>query len=62
MAKKVVKEIKYRCRDCKHSFDWHEKAYDTGEPFLCRCKYYTNGKYCKFLNDYQCNQFELRTK
>ena len=62
MAKKVIERPKYKCKDCKHSYDWHEIAMDTGKPFMCRCKYYTDGKYCKFLNDYQCNQFELRTK
>lgn len=64
MAKRVVKAKKatrYRCRDCKNSYDWHEKSNETVLPFMCRCPYYTNGKFCKFLKDPQCELFELRT-
>nr|DAD88329.1 MAG TPA: zinc-ribbon domain protein [Siphoviridae sp. ctnks32] len=64
MAKRVVKVKKatrYRCRDCKKSYDWHEKSNETGLPFMCRCPYYTNGKFCKFLKDPQCEHFELKT-
>ena len=63
MARRVAKQgekPKYRCRDCVHSYDWHEIAYDTGQPFMCRCPYYTEGKYCKFLNDPQCPKFVLK--
>lgn len=61
MAKRVVKEKpNHVCRECKHSYDWHEKANDTGLPFMCRCPHYTNGKFCKFLDDYQCAKFELK--
>ncbi len=63
MAKRMVKikeAIKYRCRDCRHSYDWHEISLATRLPFMCRCKHYTNGKFCKFLKDPQCEHFELR--
>ena len=59
MAKKVAKEIKYRCRDCKHSFDRHEKSIDTGLPFMCRCPF---EKWAKFLSDPACDKFEMRKK
>ena len=56
MAKKVkLSETKYHCRDCKHSYDWHEKDYK-GEFFLCRCPFF---KYSKFLNKDYCEHFEL---
>lgn len=48
----------YACRHCRHSYDWHEKNWQ-GEPFLCRCPYYKAGKFSKFLDDPQCNLFEL---
>ena len=57
MAKKVKpSETKYHCRDCKHSYDWHEKDYK-GEFFLCRCPFF---KYSKFLNKDHCEHFELK--
>lgn len=62
MAKRAVATRvapKYKCKDCKHSYDWHEKNWQ-GELFMCRCPYYTGGKYCKFLKDPQCEHFELR--
>lgn len=58
--KPIVTE--YRCRDCQHSYDWHDKALD-GHLILCRCPFdgkTENGKWCKFLNDYQCDKFKLR--
>ncbi|TYK34348.1 hypothetical protein FNJ59_07460 [Bacteroides pyogenes] len=62
MAKRVIKAkgvIKYRCIDCEHSYDWHEIGAN-GKPFMCRCPYYTDGKYCRFLNDPQCEHFKMR--
>ena len=53
---------RYRCRDCKHSYDWHDKAHD-GRLILCRCKLDERtmfGKWCKFLSDPQCAKFKLR--
>lgn len=50
---------KYTCRDCAHSYDWHEIGFD-GKPFMCRCQYYTAGKYCRFLKDQQCEHFQTR--
>lgn len=55
---------KYRCRDCAHSYDWHNKALD-GHLILCRCPYDAKsqyGKFCKFLSDFQCSDhFKKRT-
>lgn len=51
-----LSDTKYHCRDCKHSYDWHEKDYK-GEFFLCRCPFF---KYSKFLNKDHCEHFELK--
>lgn len=66
MAKKAVvtkQEIKYRCRDCVHSYDWHSPALD-GHLILCRCPHDAktmHGKWCKFLSDPACEEhFKLR--
>lgn len=62
MARRVIQSkvsSKYKCKDCKHSYDWHEKNWQ-GELFMCRCPYHTDGKYIKFLKDPQCERFELR--
>lgn len=51
------------CRDCAHSYDWHSEALD-GHLILCRCPLDTkteHGKWCKFLNDRQCEHFKQRT-
>lgn len=59
MAKKVVKEKSpYHCRDCEHSYDWHEKDWK-GDLFMCRCKF---SQWNKFLNRDVCNKFELKKK
>ena len=62
--KKVIipEKPQFRCRDCAHSYDWHSKAID-GHDILCRCKFDAktgHGKWCKFLNDSQCEQFKRR--
>jgi hypothetical protein len=62
MAKKKTKKVEkaqYQCRHCTYSYDWHEIGAD-GKPFMCRCPYYTDGKYCRFLSDPQCEHFNLR--
>lgn len=59
MARKVVIKTQYSCRDCNHSYDWHEIAFDTGKPFMCRCPHYEGGRFTKFLKDNQCEYFEL---
>nr|DAO06563.1 MAG TPA: zinc-ribbon domain protein [Caudoviricetes sp.] len=62
MAKRVARlaEVpQYRCRDCQHSYDWHEKNW-RGELFMCRCKHHHDGKFTKFLKDPQCEHFTLR--
>lgn len=50
---------KHACRECRHSFDWHEKNW-RGELFMCRCPHHKGGKFSKFLDDPQCKMFELR--
>ncbi len=50
----------FKCKDCKHSYDWQSKALD-GHLILCRCQYYSDGKWCKFLHDWQCDKFVKRT-
>lgn len=46
----------YHCRECKHSYDYHELNYK-GEPFLCKCPF---EKYSKFLDSDYCKRFEKR--
>ena len=60
-AKRTAKEeVKFRCRDCERSYDWHSKALD-GHLILCRCKYKQDGgRYCIFLSDLQCEHFIKR--
>jgi len=60
MSKKAIIKTQYHCRNCKHSYDWHEKAYNTEQPFMCRCKYHHDGMFIKFLNDNQCDNFKLK--
>ena len=58
--RKKPEQPKYRCRDCRHSYDWHSKALD-GHLILCRCKYKQDGgRYCIFLSDLQCEHFIKR--
>lgn len=56
---KKTEQPKFQCRDCWHSYDWHEKNWK-GELFMCRCPYHNEGKYCKFLSDPQCEHFIKR--
>ncbi|RGZ10189.1 hypothetical protein DXA04_20720 [Phocaeicola vulgatus] len=50
---------KFQCRDCGHSYDWHEIGAN-GKPFMCRCPFYTGGKFCRFLSAPQCEHFIKR--
>ena len=50
---------KYQCRHCRHSYDWCSRALD-GHLILCRCPFYKEGKWCKFLSDRQCEHFIKR--
>lgn len=64
MAKRVLRkqqreQPKYKCCHCKHSYDWHEIGAN-GKPFMCRCPFYKEGKFCRFLSDPQCEHFSLR--
>ena len=58
-TRRLIRKEKPRhtCRDCAHSYDRHEKDW-RGEEFLCRCPYYKEGRFSKFLNDPQCEMFE----
>lgn len=47
---------KYQCRNCKNSYNWHEKNWE-GNFFMCYCKHYKEGKFSKFLSDPQCGHF-----
>lgn len=58
-VKKTQEKSKYQCRHCTFSYDWHDKAYDGGF-ILCRCPYYTDGKWCQFLSHPACEHFNLR--
>lgn len=68
MARQPIRTTKkpetpqYHCRDCAHSYDWHNKAHD-GHLIFCRCPHDAkskHGKFCKFLSDSQCDQFVKR--
>ena len=43
------------CGECIWSYDFHEIGAD-GKPFLCRCPFYTNGQFCRFIDEKQCEQ------
>lgn len=61
-TKKKPEAPQYRCRDCAHSYDWHNKT-SYGHIIFCRCPYDAKsqfGKFCKFLSDYQCDHFVKR--
>lgn len=53
---------KHHCRDCAHSYDWHNKSLD-GHLIFCRCKYDAMsqfGKWSKYLSDPECDNFKNR--
>lgn len=52
----VADTPKGTCKDCKHSYDWHNKGAD-GSLILCRCPYH---KWCKFLSSDYCENFKSR--
>lgn len=57
-----IEHIDKRCRDCAHSYDWHNKALD-GHLILCRCPYdekSKRGQFCKFLSDCVCDHYKPR--
>lgn len=61
-AKKPAAPKRY-CRECAHSYDWHNRSFNDGHLILCRCpldKKTQHGKYCKFLSDPECDQFKPR--
>ena len=56
---KQQEKPKYQCRHCKHSYDLYSKALD-GHFILCRCPFYKEGKYFRFLSDPRCEHFLKR--
>lgn len=50
---KAKEKPQYTCKDCKESYDWHNKGAN-GTMILCSCKYF---KYCRFLNLDYCDHF-----
>lgn len=54
MIQRQGKPEKHCCRDCAHSFDYHEPRV----PFLCRCPF---KQWSQFLDTPQfCNNFKTR--
>lgn len=53
---KKINKTQFSCRDCKNSYDYQGINWN-GDAFMCRCKF---TKFLKFLNDNQCDYFELR--
>lgn len=45
----------HTCGECANAYDFHEIGAD-GKPFLCRCPFYTNGQFCRFIDEKQCEQ------
>lgn len=56
MAKKKEVRPKYTCRDCAHSFNYHEKDI-YGNFFMCKCKFH---EWSKFLNHSYCENFDKK--
>lgn len=56
MAKKNASQTVYRCRDCRHAYDYHEKNLN-GEYFMCKCPFQ---KRSMFLNRDVCERFEKK--
>lgn len=51
------------CRDCAHSYDWHNRSFHDGHLILCRCPHDAkskHGQFCKFLSDAACALFLQR--
>lgn len=60
LPRKPAEQDELRCRDCAHSYDWHEIGAN-GAPFLARCPYrWEGGKWCIFLSDRACENFKKR--
>lgn len=58
MAKKEIERPKHFCRDCEHAYDYHEKSFATGKPFMARCPF--NTKRSVFLNWDHCENIKLK--
>ena len=57
MAKNKNNQTEYRCKDCIHEYDRHEKDYK-GDFFLCKCPFH---EFSRFLNGYTCEHFKKKT-
>lgn len=53
--KKKIEKTMVRCIDCANSYDHFEIAYDTGQPFLCKCKCKEWGHF--LYKEQQCEDF-----
>lgn len=54
---------KRKCKECAHSYDWHNRSVHDGHLILCRCDLDPGseyGKFRKFLSDPECAQFQPR--
>ena len=56
MAKKTQSQPNYRCRDCQHTHDFHNKNLK-GEYFMCKCPFQ---KRSMFLNLDHCKYFKKK--
>lgn len=64
-AKKTQEAPKRHCRECAHSYDWHNRSFNDGHLILCRCPHDArsqHGKFCKLLSDSECPLFKERPK
>lgn len=51
--RKTIEKPRYTCKDCKESYDWHNKGAD-GTMIFCRCRHF---EFCKFLEHDYCDHF-----
>lgn len=56
MAKKIQPQSNYRCRECQHAHDFHDKNLK-GEYFMCKCPFQ---KRSMFLNLDYCEKFDKK--
>ncbi len=52
---KPVAKPTHKCGECRHAYDFHEIGAN-GKPFLCRCPYWKDGKFCRFIEEKACDE------
>lgn len=57
--RKEIPIVEFRCRECALSRDWQRNS-NYGQPILCRCDYFKDGKFLHFLSDRSCKHFVKR--